>query len=303
MREDLTPEDLHPTDLPAEPEAASPTVTRDDEPQPPAEGHDEVFRPPSPVFAADSETMPEGDAEEAQEEQEEGEDEAECPGSAELRDWKQNLRDDFERWLATVEEIPEAEDQDADTEEPDLYSFYGQLTAMGAESRKGNRRTAEAFSQWGDILARLAGEWDSFREPLKRLAALDSRKDELSRAHCLVLVEMFDRMQRVARAFESPPPTRWWRDDSGWQKAWETQEHAFDILLGHLEAFLKKEGVVRIETKLRPFEPAVMTAVAADPDLSRPHHTVIEEIAAGYQRHGELLRPAQVKVSLNPQTS
>ena len=40
-----------------------------------------------------------------------------------------------------------------------------------------------------------------------------------------------------------------------------------------------------------------MMAVAAEVDGTRPPQTVLEETAAGYTRHGELLRAAQVKVS------
>jgi molecular chaperone GrpE len=60
---------------------------------------------------------------------------------------------------------------------------------------------------------------------------------------------------------------------------------------------LSKEGVVRIETTGQPFDPAVMMAVAAEADPAHPPQTVLEELAAGYCRHDELLRPAQVKVS------
>ena len=40
-----------------------------------------------------------------------------------------------------------------------------------------------------------------------------------------------------------------------------------------------------------------MTAVATEPNQQRPPQTVLEEIAPGYSRQGELLRTAQVKVS------
>ena len=66
------------------------------------------------------------------------------------------------------------------------------------------------------------------------------------------------------------------------------------------EELLKKEGVTRIDTLGQPFDPAVMTAIAAESDATRPPQTVLEELAAGYHRHGELLRPAQVKVSRQP---
>ena len=113
-------------------------------------------------------------------------------------------------------------------------------------------------------------------------------------------MEMLDRMHRVARAFHSSAPRRgWWRqNDDAWRKAWETQRQAFDILVSHLDQWLRKEGVVRINTVHQPFDPAVMTAVAAENNAQHPAQTVLEEITPGYVRHGELLRPAQVKVSL-----
>jgi len=69
---------------------------------------------------------------------------------------------------------------------------------------------------------------------------------------------------------------------------------------GHLGEFLKREGVRRFETLGQQFDPLRMTAVAAEPDATRPPHTVIEEIVPGYVREGELLRPAQVKVTRQP---
>jgi molecular chaperone GrpE (heat shock protein) len=43
-----------------------------------------------------------------------------------------------------------------------------------------------------------------------------------------------------------------------------------------------------------------MMAVAVESDATRPPQTVLEELAAGYAREGELLRAAQVKVSRQP---
>ena len=121
----------------------------------------------------------------------------------------------------------------------------------------------------------------------------------LTRSHCLALVELYDRMQRLGAAFAVTPEKPWWGGDTQWRKAWETQRQAFAILCGHFEALLRQEGVTRIETRGQMMDPARMVAVAAEPDTSRPHQTVLEEIAAGYLRDGELLRVAQVKVALN----
>jgi molecular chaperone GrpE len=115
----------------------------------------------------------------------------------------------------------------------------------------------------------------------------------------MVLTELLDRLQRLARAFATPPPASWWCGTKSWRQAWENQRQALDILLGHFESLLKKEGLTPIETMGGPFDPSTMTAVAAEPDNSRPDQTILEEIAPGYRLRGELLRAAQVKVSLN----
>jgi hypothetical protein len=220
------------------------------------------------------------------------------PGGSES-DWKARLRHDFETWLTTVDEIPEGSDECAPPEAPDLYSFYAQWAAANTEARKANRRTADAFSQWGETLAHFEGDLRLLREQLQRFSAGASPPEALTRAQCLSLAELLDRMQRVARAFGTPPPAPWWGGGRHWRRAWENQRQAFEILVSHVETWLKREGVTRIATLGLPFDPTVMTAVATEFDSSRPHHTILEELAAGYRRQGDLLRLAQVKVSLN----
>lgn len=221
-----------------------------------------------------------------------------------LADWKSALRHDFETWLASVPEIPPAvETPDDANEAPDLFSFHAQLTAATAESRKANRRTAEAMSQWGETLARFESGLQPLRETAAQLVAAQPKAGQLARAHCLMLAELLDRMHRLARAFSAPPEVkRPWLSfgadgDSAWRAAWAAQHDALNILVAHLESLLQKEGVIRIATLGQSFDPAVMMAVAVETDGARPPQTVLEETAAGYTRQGELLRAAQVKVS------
>lgn len=215
-----------------------------------------------------------------------------------VSDWKAALRRQFEQWLQDLDEITELSPDSELPETPDLYSFYAQWTTANAEARKANRRAAEAFGQWGDVLGRFDGDLKLLREQLQRLATA-APSEGLSRSHCLALAELLDRLQRLARAFAAPPPVSWWGGTKPWQQAWENQRQALDILLGHFESLLKKEGLARIETTGQPFDPSTMTAVAAEPDNSRPDQTILEEIAPGYRLRGELLRTAQVKVSHN----
>jgi len=223
-------------------------------------------------------------------------------GGQALLDWKQALREDFEQWLDSLDEIPEpeaAEDDPGTT--PDLYSFHEQFAAANAETRKAHRRTAEAISLWGDTLARFEAGLTPLRETVAQLTATQAPEGRLSRTHCLVLVEWLDRLRRVTQAFESPPPKRrWWESDGRWTERWAAQRQALGIVVSHLEEFLRREGVTRLEALGQSFDPITMAAVAAELDPTRPTQTVLEEIAPGYRRQGELLRPAQVKVSRRP---
>ncbi len=221
-----------------------------------------------------------------------------------LADWKSALRHDFETWLASIHELPlDVETAGDANDAPDLCSFHAQLTAATAESRKANRRTAEAMSQWGETLARFESGLQPLRDTAAQLLAAQPKVGQLSRAHCLMLAELLDRMRRLARVFAAPPAVkRPWLSfgadgDTAWRTTWAAQHDALNILVAHLESLLQKEGVTRIATLGQSFDPAVMMAVAAETDATLPPQTVLEETAAGYTRHGELLRAAQVKVS------
>jgi molecular chaperone GrpE len=218
----------------------------------------------------------------------------------ELLDWKEAMRRDFERWLESVEEIPTPEDEELEEREaPDLFGFYEQFAAAGAEARKANRRTAEAFSQWGETLARFETELKPLRESVLELKTAKFQENRLSNSHCLLAIELADRMRRLAAAFDKTPQKTWWSNDREWRQAWESQRQGLGILMGHLEDWLKKEGVERLTALGQPFDPSIMSAVAVEEDNQRPHHSVTEEIAPGYRRQGELLRVAQVKLTLN----
>lgn len=216
--------------------------------------------------------------------------------------WKNDLRRDVERWLATLDEVPEeavpAGDEAESADVPDLMSFYEQLAAATTEARRANRRSAEAFSQWSEALGGLGEQLGALREQLGRTAV--ATDESLPRRWCLPLVELIDRLERLAAAFAAPPASprrRWFGDDGAWRAAWNTQRQAFDILLSHAQSLIRSAGVVRVDTVGRPFDPQTMIAVATSTDPREQPGIVVEELAAGYLMNGELLRTAQVRVS------
>lgn len=224
------------------------------------------------------------------------------PERPELADWKAALRQDFERWLATLESIPELiEPEPEEPSAPDLYAFFEALAALSTESRKANRRTAEVFSQWSDALGQFQTGLTAMQTQLSELAA--PMDEGLPREHGLALIEILDRAERLAVAFQKPSPRSWWPGAARWRHDWETQREGLDILREHIERFLKNEGIARLDVLGQPFNPATMSAIASEPSAQHPHFTVVEEIAPGYLCRGELLRAAHVKVSVRQEPS
>ncbi len=216
--------------------------------------------------------------------------------AAELDEWKRVLRADFDRWLESLDDVPDSEDANGDVGDvPDLYSFYEQLAASTTEARKSNRRTAEAYSQWSNTLSGFDSELRLLREQLAKQPV--ARDDTLPRSWCLAFIEITDRMHRLAAAFANSPRPSWIGGDARWRAAWETQRQGYDIFMAHTDALVLQAGLTRIEVLHAPFDPAKMSAVVAEYDARWPKNTVIEEITPGYLWRGELLRVAHVKVS------
>ena len=62
---------------------------------------------------------------------------------------------------------------------------------------------------------------------------------------------------------------------------------------------LEDNGVKKIETEGKQFDPNVHEAVLVVPTTDDPDGAILEEVRAGYTLNDRLLRPAQVKVAKN----
>ncbi len=218
-------------------------------------------------------------------------------------EWKERLRLQFEACLQDLEQDEEdpgpAENPAERPETPDLYSFYALWAASQAEARKANRRLAEALSQWGELANRLESERQSRGENGESVSSFaDPEPDRNSeRATRFLMAEFGDRLRRIGRAFQNAPPKSWWSRDAAWKEAWGNQRQALEILAEHFEVLLQRQGLRRIETLGRIFDPEEMTATETECHTDLEPHLVLEETAPGYYWDEELLRPAQVKVN------
>lgn len=71
------------------------------------------------------------------------------------------------------------------------------------------------------------------------------------------------------------------------------QDAGLDLAFRELTAVLSEQGVERIETKGKPFNPHEMECIEVVPGVD---NEVVEELLPGYRFRGKVLRVAQVKV-------
>ncbi|MEX2382815.1 MAG: nucleotide exchange factor GrpE [Opitutales bacterium] len=217
------------------------------------------------------------------------------PGEA-LREWKRNALENFSQWLEELDEMPPEGEATEPEFAPDLFSFYEELAALRNEVRKANRRTADTFSHWGESLEQYG---ESLRSIQEVVAGKGIQEEPVfSQGHCLALVELHDRLSRLGDALAKPPARGGlFGAAAQWKKAWDTVRQGVSIVRGHAENLLLEAGVRPIRAERQPFDPGSMVAVAVEADADVPPNTVVEVVADGYERAGEVLRPAEVKVT------
>lgn len=74
------------------------------------------------------------------------------------------------------------------------------------------------------------------------------------------------------------------------------QDKGLDLSIGQFLKVLQDEGVTRIETLGKAFDPNTMEAVTTQEVADKEKGKVIEEARAGYMYHDNVLRAAQVVV-------
>jgi hypothetical protein len=188
-----------------------------------------------------------------------------------------------------------------------LDQLHEELIATTTEARRGNRRTLEVLKNFGAMLDALSATVNDTHKTVRALPTTQQPAEggELAREWALAMVELADRLGRVAEGFDRPPAAAnsWWpgggKASAAWREAWAMQADAFGILLSHMDALLKRAGLVRVEVIGQPFDPTTMTAVESEVDPGQPDHTVLAELLPGwrYAATRQLLRSAQVRVS------
>jgi molecular chaperone GrpE len=73
-----------------------------------------------------------------------------------------------------------------------------------------------------------------------------------------------------------------------------------ELILKQMEEALRGLNVVAVESVGAQFDPRVHEALGSIETKEHPDHQVLEEIRRGYKIREKLLRPAMVKIAVNP---
>jgi molecular chaperone GrpE len=189
------------------------------------------------------------------------------------------------------------------------YSLWAAMTALTQEVKLQGRSFKELNDTLGSQASRMAEcERDLVREAERRETERRCRKEVLG-----VLIDLRDRLGRgleSLRASQAEIPKtvrRGWRarifsrpgeDSSGPMLA--ALKKGYELGLERLDQTLQEFNVREVPSEGLAFDPRRMNAIDRQESSAVPAGTVLEVYRGGYEWNGELLRPAQVKVSCAP---
>jgi molecular chaperone GrpE len=166
--------------------------------------------------------------------------------------------------------------------EPQEISPADPADALSAVTAERDQARAE-IAELQDRLLRSRAEFENFRRRSER-----DRSDFLQYAGMEVVREVLPIVDDFERAQKS--------EGSG-----DSYRKGIDLIYQRLVDTLKKIGLEPIAVEAgAPFDPNLHQAVARVETAEAPDNTVLDEFQRGYNFRGKLLRPAMVRVAVNP---
>ncbi len=153
-----------------------------------------------------------------------------------------------------------------------------ELAAVAAE----RDRLAAEKADLNDRLLRSQAEFQNLRKRAERerLELFEYASTEAVRA-LLPILDDFERGLKV-------------------ESADKEYVNGMELIYQRLYDTLKKLGLEPIDSKGQPFDPHVHHAIEMMETEEAPDHTILDEFQRGYNFKGRLLRPAMVKVAVQP---
>ena len=136
-----------------------------------------------------------------------------------------------------------------------------------------------------NTLQRLQADFDNYRKRVDRERHQERHRGaETLIEHLLPVLDGFDRAIAAHR-----------------DAAHDEFRKGVQLIRKQLFDVLAKQGLEKIETEGKPFDPHFHHAIEHVKTAQKPDGAVLEELQSGYIFHGKVLRPAMVRVASNPE--
>ncbi|MGC2427500.1 MAG: nucleotide exchange factor GrpE [Nitrososphaeraceae archaeon] len=179
-----------------------------------------------------------------------------------------------------IKEIKESKDDDNEvsTLEEEMIKLREELVSVQEELRKAREDSVKNLTKLKYVMA----DFDNYRKQLEKQWAskIESNKAEL-------ILKFLNIRDDYLRGFEMAK-----------QSKYEAVViEGLEVILKNLDALLKYEGVMEIETTGTPFDPNIHDAITFSYKDDVPENTVTDEIRKGYMLNNKVLRPSLVEIS------
>src|SRR5262245_47858256 len=178
--------------------------------------------------------------------------------------------EEAQRASETEPAAPEASSEEASERGPTPEEF----AALKAERNR-------IYDAW----LRTTADFDNYRKRTER-----EREDYRQYAMESLLLQMLPVLDNFERALGSLPPDL----PRGFVEG-------VSLIYKQLQDVLSKQGLTPLRTENEMFDPHLHEAVETESRTDLPHHQIVGEVQKGYRLGKRILRPALVKVSLNPE--
>ena len=197
-----------------------------------------------------------------------------------------SVRDAFARWRANAQNEDGAEMSTQDTQDEMSADQGAQVDVEAAEGQ--NQDAVEIEQLRGerdalkDRLARLQAEFDNARK--RDIKERQDARDYATQSAVEPFLGVMDNFQLALKADGSAEQLR----------------TGVELILKQMEEALRGLQVQAVETVGAQFDPRIHEALGSIETVEFPDHQVLEEIRRGYKIKEKLLRPALVRIAVNP---
>jgi molecular chaperone GrpE len=216
-----------------------------------------------------------------------------------LIEWKNALLGNVQDWFNNFNTMPEETQHQDESDGPDIYSFYEELCAMRNEVRTSGRKNQEIFSTFNDVLSGFEERMQLLQEKFTPSDNRESPRNTSLQNIFLPLVSIVERIERLGTILQSKPQPGLFNAASVYGKYLDTFTGGFSLVEKRLHALIREYGIERIDTSPGvAFNPLYMSCIETGHSIQYEKNTVLEELSAGYLFKGDVLKLAEVKISI-----